>query len=187
MKTSKLKLECLLLTIGLFSVSFNCSSQEIKLSKQEKKDAERAQQYLNFQALDSLLKNKCFVLEADWLDNGYGVRRHVMSDINFIMVDSQKAVLQTGSSINMGWNGVGGATAEGNISGLKIERNEKKLTFFLRFTVVSNIGFYDVAMTIYSNNNARATISGLTPGKLVYDGKIEALYNSRVYKGHNRI
>jgi len=187
MKTSKLKLEYLLLTIGLFLVSFNCNSQEIKLSKQEKKDAERAQQYLNFQALDSLLKNKCFVLEADWLDNGYGVRRHVMSDINFIMVDSQKAVLQTGSSINMGWNGVGGATAEGNISGLKIERNEKKLTFFLRFTVVSNIGFYDVAMTIYSNNNARATISGLTPGKLVYDGKIEALYNSRVYKGHNRI
>ena len=187
MKTSKLKLEYLLLTIGLFLVSFNCNSQEIKLSKQEKKDAERAQQYLNFQALDSLLKNKCFVLEADWLDNGYGVRRHVMSDINFIMVDSQKAVLQTGSSINMGWNGVGGATAEGNISGLKIERNEKKLTFFLRFTVVSNIGFYDVAMTIYSNNNARATISGLTPGKLVYDGKIEALYNSRVYKGHNPI
>ena len=187
MKTSKLKLECLLLTIGLFSVSFNCSSQEIKLSKQEKKDAERAQQYLNFQALDSLLTNKCFVLEADWLDNGYGVRRHVMSDINFIMVDSQKAVLQTGSNANVGWNGVGGATAEGNISGLKIEKNEKKLTFFLRFTVVSNIGFYDVAMTIYSNNNARATISGLTPGKLVYDGKIEALYNSRVYKGHNPI
>jgi len=187
MKTLKFKPEYLLLTIGLFLVSFDCSSQDIKLTREEKKEAERAQQYLNFQALDSLLRNKCFVLEADWLENGYGVRRHVMSDINFIMVNSQKAVIQTGSVSSIGWNGVGGSTAEGNISGMKIERNEKKLAFFLRFTVVSNLGYYDVAMTVYSNNDARATISGLTPGKLVYDGKIEALYNSRVYKGHNPI
>jgi hypothetical protein len=187
MKTSKFKLECLLLTVGLCLISINSNSQDTKLSRQERKEAEKAQKYLNFQALDSVLKSKSFVLEADWLENGYGVRRHVMSDINFIMVDSLRAVLQTGSNSVRGWNGVGGVTAEGHLNGLKIVRDEKNMTFFLRFTIVSNIGIYDVAMTVYSNNNARATISGLTMGKLVYDGRIETLYNSRVYKGQNSI
>ena len=187
MKTSKLKLISLIPAIGFSLISFISNSQDIKLTRQEKKEAEKAQQYLNFQALDSLLKNKCFVLEADWLENGYGVRNHVMSDINFIMVDSLKAVLQTGNNLNMGLNGVGGVTAQGNISGLKIEKDEKNLTFFLKFTIVSDIGIYDIAMTIYSNNKARATITGLTPGKLVYAGWIVALYNSKVYKGRNRI
>ncbi|HZY25577.1 MAG TPA: hypothetical protein VFE71_07105, partial [Bacteroidales bacterium] len=73
------------------------------------------------------------------------------------------------------------------ISGLKITKNTKNLTFFLRFTIVSNIGIYDVAMTIYSNKNARAEISGLGPGKLIYDGRITNLWESGTYKGRNSI
>jgi hypothetical protein len=187
MKTSILKSGRLLLTIGLFFISFSSNAQEIKLTKEEKKEAKRNKQYYDFQVIDTMLQNRSFVLEADFLENQYGYRRTVMSGLNFIMVDSLKAVLQTGSNIGMGTNGVGGATAEGSISSLKITKNEKNLSFFLRFTVVTNIGIYDVSMTVYSNRHARATISGLTPGKLVYTGRIETLYESRVYKGRNRI
>jgi hypothetical protein len=66
-------------------------------------------------------------------------------------------------------------------------KNLKNHTFWLQFTVVTNIGIYDVAMTVYANRYAKATISGLSMGKLIYDGRIEALYNSRVYKGRNSI
>jgi hypothetical protein len=87
----------------------------------------------------------------------------------------------------MGNNGVGGVTAEGDISGLKITKNPKSLSYFLRFTIVSQIGTYDVEMTVYSDKHAHATISGLQPGKLNYDGKLRNLYESRAYKGMNSI
>lgn len=187
MKTSIFKLESLFLTIGLFLISFNSFAQDNKLSRQEQKVTRRDKEYYNFQVLDTMLENKNFVLEADYLENQYGFRRPVLSNVNFIMVDSSKAVLQTGSNSNFDYNGVGGVTAEGSISGLKIVKNLKSLSFFLRFTVLTNIGIYDVSMTIYSDRLARATITGLTRGELIYDGRIETIYNSGVYKGRNSI
>jgi hypothetical protein len=187
MKTSINKLEYAFLTIVFLLVAFKSYSQDDKLTRQEKKAAQKEQQYINYQVLDSMIKNKSFVLEADFLENGFGGRRPVMSNINFIMVDSLKAVLQTGNDNRMGYNGVGGVTAEGQISNMKVTKNQKSLSFFLRFTVSTQVGFYDVAMNIYSTNFARAEITGLTAGKLIYDGRIQTLYNSRVYKGRSLI
>ena len=187
MKTSIFKLESLFLAIGLFLISFNSNSQDNKLSRQEQKEARRDKQYFNFQVLDTILKNKSFVLEADFLENEFGNRRPVLSDLNFIKVDSSDVVLQTGSNYNMGFNGVGGATAEGNISNMKIVKNLKNLTFYLQFSVLTNIGIYYVSMTINSDCVARATITGLTRGKLVYDGRIKTIESSGFYKGMNSI
>src|SRR5664279_1523350 len=154
MKTLHYKLEYSFLTIMFLLVTFKSYSQDDKLTRQEKKAAQKEQEYANFQVLDSMITNKSFVLEANFLENGYGGRRPVMSNINFIMVDSLKAVLQTGNDNRMGYNGVGGITAEGSISNMKVTKNEKSLSFFLRFTVSTQIGFYDVAMNIYSSNFA---------------------------------
>jgi hypothetical protein len=187
MKASILNLEKWFLAIGLLLISVYGNSQEVKLSKEEKKEAKRDKEYYNFQVIDSMLKNRNFVLEADYLENQYGNRIPVLSAVNFIMVDSLRAVLQTGSNSLYGSNGVGGTTAEGSLSSLRITKDLKNLSFFLRFTVTSEIGVYDVFMTIDKNKQARATISGLTRGKLVYVGRIQTIYNSGVYKGRNSI
>ena len=187
MKASILNLKKWFLAIGLLFISVYCNSQEVKLSREEKKEAKRDKEFYSFQVIDSMLQKKNFVLEADYLENQYGYRSPVMSAVNFIMVDSLRAVLQTGSNSLYGSNGVGGTTAEGSLSRLKITKDIKNLSFFLRFTVNSEIGVYDVSMTIYSNNQARATISGMTRGKLIYVGRIVTRYNSGVYKGRNSI
>ena len=187
MKTSTVKLCSLFLTIGLFLISSNSNSQDIRLTRQEKKDARRVIQYANFQVLDSMLEGRSFVIKADFLENQYGNRIPVTSVLNFIMVDSSHVVLQTGSNSNIGYNGVGGTTAEGSIGRLKIEKNLKNLTLSLQFTVNTDIGVYDVSVTINSERYARATITGLTRGKLIYVGSVETIYNSGVYKGRNTI
>ncbi|HZY25079.1 MAG TPA: DUF4251 domain-containing protein, partial [Bacteroidales bacterium] len=120
MKTSIIRIERLLVGIGLLLISLQASSQDNKPSKEERKAAKRDQDYYNFQVVDTMVQNRSFVLEADYLENQYGIKRPVNSLINFIKLDSLKAVLQTGSSQALGSNGVGGATAEGSISGLKI-------------------------------------------------------------------
>ncbi len=187
MKTLNLKLERVILLLGLIFISYSSYSQDIKLSRKEQKDAKRDKAYYNFQVLDTMIQNRNFILEADYLENEFGNRRPVLSNVNFIKIDSTEAVLQTGNSTGMGFNGVGGATAQGTIQGLKIDKNLKNLSFYLRFTVMTNIGIYDVTMTVYSDRYARATITGLTPGKLVYVGRIENSDTSGFYKGHNSI
>jgi len=187
MKASILNFKKWFLATGLLFISVYGNSQDEKLSREKKKEAKRDKEFYNFQVIDSMLQNRSFVLEADYLENQYGNRSPVLSAVNFIMVDSLRAVLQTGSNSLYGSNGVGGTTAEGSLSGLKITKDMKNLSFFLRFTIASEIGVYDVSMTINSNKLARATISGMTRGKLIYVGRIVTIYNSGIYKGRNSI
>lgn len=179
-------LSFILLAAGLLSLSFNGFSQDNnKLSRKEKKEAKKAEEYAFFRYVDTLLMHKSFVLEADYVENQYGQRVNVTPLLNFIRVDSLKAVLQTGSSRYLGYNGVGGVTAEGLLNKWEVSTNNKNLSHDVRFSVNTNIGFYDVMLNITTDNYARATITGLTPGRLIYTGRLRSLYDSRVYKGQN--
>jgi hypothetical protein len=173
----------LFLTFGFCLIPDKSNSQDIKLSRQEQKEARKAYLYANFQSLDSLIGQKTFVIEADFLQNQYGVPIPVVSLLNFIKVDNPKVVLQTGNNFSQGYNGVGGVTAEGDIQNWKITKDLKRLNFRVSFTVTTNIGTYDVFILIGANNTANATITGLTRGRLTYQGNIVAIYNSVVYKG----
>ena len=61
------------------------------LTKKERRDAEREQE---FQQVKSMLDNKNFVLQADYLQDRYGNRVLVSSMINFVAVDSTEATIQ---------------------------------------------------------------------------------------------
>lgn len=183
----KFKTVSLFWILGLFCISLNSNSQERKLSRQELKEVRKAQLEANFWALDSLLKAKSFVLEANFLQNQYGDRIIVTPTLNFIKLNSTNGILQTGSNWRMGSNNVGGVTAEGSIGKYELYKDHKKMTFTVQFSLLTNIGHYDVFMTVMADATARATISGLGPGKLTWDGHLETIENSRVFKGQNTI
>ena len=187
MKTMKFKPISLFWILGLFLISLNSNSQESKLSRQERKEVEKAQRAANFYILDSLLNAKSFVLKADFLQNKIGDRINVVSTLNFIKVDESKGTLQTGSNSGMGYNGVGGVTAEGSIGKWVIYKDEKHQIFRLQFSLLTNIGYYDINMSISSDNRARATIRGLGRDQLTWDGHLETIGNARVFKGQNTI
>ena len=177
----------LFLTFGFFWIFLNGFSQEAKLTRQERKEARKAELFANFHILDSLFQSKSFVLEADFLENKYGDQIQVSSMVNFIMVNANNGVLQTGTSSSIGYNGLGGVTAEGNIGTWKLDRDYKNLNFTLRFSILTDIGSYDVFMTVNAANYARATITGLWPGKLIYNGHLNRLDGSGVYKGQRTV
>lgn len=187
MKTMKYKTVTLFLILGLVSVSLNSYSQERKLSRQEKKEVRKAQMTANYYILDSLLNARTFVLEADFLQNRYGDRIIVTPNLNFIKLDKSTGVLQTGTNTSIGFNGVGGVTAEGSIGRWKIYKDEKRLSYRLQFSLLTNLGTYDVSMVVGADARARATITGLGPGKLTWEGFLVTIENSRVYKGRNTI
>ena len=168
----------------VLATSMSVVPQDSKPSKQSKKEAKRAKSVAEFQVLDSLLSSGRYVLEANYLQNKYGTMVSVPSSLNFISVDGPKGVLQTGADTRQGYNGVGGVTAEGNISDYEMRRDSKRLTVTITFQILTTLGNYDIFMNIAGDNIASATISGSTSGKLTWRGRIVSLDKSKVYKGH---
>ena len=187
MNTMKMNIVRLFFLFGFFWISLYSNSQDNQLSRQEQKEVRKAQRVENFYVLDSLLNGKSFVLEADYLQNKYGDRVPVTSTLNFIKVDKSKGVLQTGSDIRMGTNGVGGVTAEGSIGAWEISKNLKTLSHTVRFSLLTSIGNFDIFMTVSADNYASATITGSTSGRLSWNGHLRSINNSRVFKGQNTI
>lgn len=153
-----------------------------KMTKKEKRKAEFEEQY---QLTKYMLENKSFVLEADFLQDKYGNRAFVSSNINFVSVDSTEAVIQIGSNYRIGPNGVGGVTAKGRITKWELKENEKKKTFNLKMNVMTSIGIYDLRFSISPSGRATALLTGLRPGQLTFDGDLVPLEESGVYEGQS--
>ena len=183
----KMNMVSLFWILGFFLISFNSNSQNIKLSRQDRKEVRKAQMAANFNILDSLLNEKSFVLEADYLSNKYGVRVPVDRSINFVMVDSLDATLQVGSAYSAGYNGVGGQTINGRIT--KYDYNmtgRNKDTYSIRMVFLSPVGVYDITMMINPEGYADASLRGNWSGQLNYHGRLVPLGLSKVYKGQTR-
>lgn len=191
MKTFKFQLVLFLMLAGLLGISFQASSQDFsnnqKLTRKEKKEADRANLIANFKAIDTLLQNKTYVLEAEYLQNRLGDQIPVARNINFVRVNSDQVILQTGNNFDSGYNGVGGVTAEGTLNNYKVISDEKKLNHTVFFSTTTQIGTYDIVLRIGADAHATATITGFSRGSLTYRGNLVALYNSRVFKGRNSL
>lgn len=158
------------------------SAQERNKNKETKSEkAVRIES--EYRAMARLIDDKQFILEADYRSNQYGSRMPVSSMINFVRIDSAMAVIQTGSNYRVGVNGVGGVTAEGQISKWKVVKDNKRKSFVISMNISTTLGFYDIFINVSSSGNATATISGTTSGKLIYNGRLLALPASRVYQG----
>ena len=187
MKTLRFKTLSLFLIAGLIWTFQNSYSQNVKLDRQERKEVRKAQRTANYYMLDTLLHARNFVLVADYLKNQYGDMIPVSSMLNFIRINGNYGVIQTGSNFSRGYNGVGGVTAEGNVGNWEVFRDPKRFTHRLRFSLITNIGHYDVTMIVSSDNRATATVTGLWRGRLTWDGHLQTGGNSRVFKGQNTI
>jgi hypothetical protein len=186
MKTSFIA-RSLFLVIGSVCISGLSFSQQAKMTGQEKKEAKKAKQIENYNRVNMMLDTRNFVLKADYLENRYGDRAQVSPVTNFILVSSANGVLQTSFNNAVGYNGVGGVTAEGTIGSWEVEKNSKKMTFTVRFSLLTNIGIYDIFMTVNSDYRAYARISGLTRGDIRYSGHLGTGDGNQVFKGRNSL
>ncbi len=175
-----------ILTVLIIAGGFSASVYAGNLQDREaKKEARKAAIEKEYQQTARLLENRNFVLEADYLANRYGNRVPVTSNLNFIKVDSSEAVIQIGSPTGLGYNGVGGVTAEGRIGKWEVTQNPKKKSFQVYMNVMTPLGSYDIHFFIGANGYAQATLGGVTAGKLTYSGYVVPTESSRIYQGYN--
>lgn len=151
-----------------------------KQLKKEQKAEEAAKRTL---MVGLMVEHRKFVLEADRLQDSRGNTVQVSSMINFVACDSVNGVIQIGSDLYIGGNGVGGITVEGPIANYKSSFNEKNGTYSISFDIRSTIGAYDVRISVYREGRAEATVTSTWPGRLNYSGYLVPPGVSKVYKG----
>ncbi len=163
------------------------AQEKEKLSRKEKQEIKKQQRMerdsLALLALSAAVESQRFVLEADQLQGKKGVSIQVMSDINFVLVDSSKAVFQLGSLHLIGINGVGGVTVEGRVSKYTCDKLKKGNGYYIQMTVRSNVGVFDFNINAMPNTRSSATVTSSRRGRFTYLGRIVALPQTRIYKG----
>ncbi len=161
------------------------SQKEIKkLQKEQKKAAKEAEMERMAEVTDFMVQQQQFVLEADYLSNQYGVRVPVSPLINFVLIDSLTGTVQFGSAESIGYNGVGGATVDGQITKYEYSMiGKKKDSYSIQLIFMASIGTYNITLMVNSQGYADASIRGNWSGQLNYHGKLVPLTLSRVYKG----
>jgi hypothetical protein len=169
----------LICSVGVTRASVQ--DENSKMSRKERRAAENEQLYIKNK---QMIEDRSFVLESDFLQDRYGYRIPVTRNINFIMVDGDEAVIQIGSDIGLGANGVGGVTAKGKITKWELQENNRKKTFNLRMNILTTIGMYNVSLSI-GNYNATARLTGMRPGNLTFNGDLVALEESSVFEGRS--
>ena len=162
----------------------NMSKKEARAkAKAEKKAAREAAEAANAAKIIKLIEQRHFVLEANFLANKGGAQISVSPTLNFVMVEKEKATFQFGGGSQVGYNGVGGVTMDGNVQNYKYDI-DKKGTIHLDFQISTSLGTIFITMSIMpATSNAQATVSSMGSRKLYYTGQIVAPEESRVYKG----
>lgn len=177
----------LMILLFVALVSFPVMAQ--KMTKEERKAAKVAKKEAQAKAdaeravvLKQSIDDRQFVLEALFLADKRGQRIVVDPILNFVGIDHDKAAFQFGNGSDIGYNGVGGVTVDGNVSNYKVSVNKKGI-YSIDFRISAPIGSVFVSMTVTSTGQADAVISGNTSTKLKYSGNLVPLSESRVYKG----
>jgi hypothetical protein len=193
----KTRLFLILITILSGNISFisgqdgRASKADLKeqraYEKQKQKEAREKEREKNIEMTAKMVRLQRFVLEADYLSNKYGTRVPVSQNINFIMVDSLEATLQTGSAFAVGFNGIGGETVSGRVTKYDfVMTGRNKDSYSIRMVLLSPVGVFDITLLINPEGYADASIRGNWSGQLNYHGRLVPLGLSKVYTGQTR-
>lgn len=182
----------LVVLIAAVALSFQVFAQDEiskeewkKMSRQERKEYKQKVAIANQQKIMQLLTSRAWVLESHQLQDKYGESVIIEPSLNFVGVAGENATAQLGSSGDIGWNGVGGITVEGNIRKYDLQEGKKPGSgAYIRMEIMGvSSGNLSISIQISADGTAAATVSDNTGDRLTYRGRIVALGESSVYKG----
>ena len=156
-----------------------------KLSKQERKAMQaRIDSLMNLKA-QSAINDTAFVIEADQVTFKRGYTVHVTSSTNFVAFCGNSAVVQVAFNVPWpGFNGLGGITVEGSVSGYK-KTTDKKGNVYIQANV-NGVGISaQVFITLWhSGKQGTVTVQqNFRSGKITLDGDLIPLEESNIFQG----
>lgn len=160
--------------------------EQRKLEKQKKKEQRLKKDAASRKFYANLIQNKRWVFQATRLFGPTGVYYSVTPDVNFVAVHDNKIILQFAFQGVVGWNGVGGITAEGFLTNFKFNRGKnEKHAMSISAHIQPKYGSASPYFTMDINNDGSAdiTITLENGGTLRMGGQVYSPAQSSVYKG----
>ncbi len=161
------------------------AKEQKQLRRAEKKAERKMEEEKAMILTKHLVDTRRFILLGEYVGDNRGNRIPANSTINFLKIDTSHCVIQIGSMNGIGYNGVGGVTAEGNITTFDVNPTNRGDSYTMRLTANTAIGNYDIVIFVNAFGNADATITGITSGTLRYYGRIVPIENSKIYQGRS--
>lgn len=160
-------------------------TQDRKLSKKERKLMEaRIDSALNAEAVQAI-NDTAFTIEADKVEFKRGYTAHVTASTNFVAVSGSNAIVQVAFNVPVsGFNGLGGITLEGNISGYET-RTDKKGNMYVKMGVSGKGISAQLFISLWKDAN-KATVSiqpNFNSNKLTLNGMLWKPERSNIFKG----
>ena len=184
-----------LMTTGTATVYAQQNERNNKSEQKARRDAERARQKAEANALDSIMHNYAlaalngqqFVLEADKVIFKRGETAYVNSNTNFVLMNDDQSTVQVAfNTPAAGPNGIGGITVDGSVSNFKIKTG-KKGDISCNFSV-QGVGI-SALIYLHMNRGSNDATVIITPNfnsnKLTLTGKIVPLEQSTIFKGRS--
>lgn len=127
-------------------------------NRKERKAAEAVQDSINHEVAVKAMKDMDFVLEADRLILTKGENVMVQSNLNFVSVEGDRAVIQVATLRGPGANGVGGITVDGTVSDVRFNTNRKG-DIYMSMNVLGAVASCRVSISLpKGGSTARVTI-----------------------------
>lgn len=188
MRITKHMVVLLLVTFMALSIQAQTKEERRVQRKTEKtlKKEERAKALLeNKERILASVKERSFVIEANTLYDRYQNRYPVTPTINFVKVDGDQGIVQFGFNNSIGYNGVGGLTFAGRLSGYRIinSKPEGPVTISANLNSPGLLGSATILLSIQNDGSARATVTGSFGSRLTFDGDFYELEESHIYEG----
>lgn len=165
----------------------NAQTSEKKMSRQERKAAQKAEELALFNEAKWAIENQTFTLEADQVIFKRGRTVFVNSNTNFVTMNGDKASVQVAFNVPAsGPNGLGGITVDGNVTSYKI-KTDKKDNIRVSFNVMGIGISAQVTITVpHGTNNATVDITpNFNSNRLTLSGVLLPLEKSNVFKGRS--
>jgi hypothetical protein len=196
MKTKRvLGISILSLLLSFYPASNNIFAQDTaKLSKKEvrrierkkRKEEKEKQATAQRKKLSKMLREKEFVFQADKIYfKGNSIT--VTPDVNFVAVNKDDVIYQSGFQGLIGWNGVGGITGKGKLEQYKFDEGKNRkspLSVSAQIEPKGPGGKLFFHLTVMDNGSADLDLT-LSNGTIRMTGFINSPEKSKVFVGQS--
>ena len=161
------------------------AKEQRKLEKKAKKEAREAAEKEAFEKVQKMVQDTAFVFVANRLRGNGGASFSVNPTVNFLAVHGSHATYQFAFQGLMGWNGVGGATFDGDVIqyDFKPSDNPNKGGYVDMTFRPRGVGGLPYITISFFANSATMNITLDNGDRITLDGEIQSLQDAGVFKG----
>lgn len=161
---------------------------QVPLTKEEKKilRKERKKQDEKMMTINTAqaVRSSQFILKADQVRGRGGLLFNVNPRINFVSVQGDEVYVQLGSDTGIGYNGVGGVTLKGKVTGYTIEQDKKNGTYYIQLNTMGTGGGLSISMHVnITGDMANAVVQTNWGSRVDFIGRVVPAGKLQVYKG----